>query len=126
MNRKYLKYRRSTRKGKERMRKIREGIGKCEICSTKYTEKEKLTIDHCHKTGYIRGVLCDFCNDTVGQIEETIKQGLKNTPAFKGIPTIAKRVLLFKGTTINNYLKWIEESERRFAGIANFRRQQIS
>lgn len=29
-----------------------------------------LAIDHCHKTGKVRGLLCDACNTSIGQLEE--------------------------------------------------------
>ena|SRR3990167_2152743 len=41
--------------------KIRDG--KCDICGIK---KEKLDIDHCHKTNKVRGLLCGKCNRGLG------------------------------------------------------------
>ena len=36
---------------------------KCAICKKPYEkENRRLSIDHNHKTGYIRGLLCNFCN----------------------------------------------------------------
>jgi hypothetical protein len=37
--------------------------GKCAICNKLPKENGKaLAVDHCHKTGKIRGLLCDSCN----------------------------------------------------------------
>ncbi len=37
--------------------------GTCAICGKKAEkEKRKLCVDHNHKTGHIRGLLCNFCN----------------------------------------------------------------
>lgn len=37
--------------------------GKCAVCQRHESEfNRRLAIDHCHKTGYIRGLLCNFCN----------------------------------------------------------------
>ncbi len=49
---------------------------KCEIC---YQDKP-LVIDHCHKTGKIRGILCNQCNQALGSINESIMvaAGLQN------------------------------------------------
>lgn len=40
----------------------------CEICG----EKTNLEIDHNHKTGKVRGMLCDRCNRTIGMFKEDI------------------------------------------------------
>lgn len=34
--------------------------GRCAICLG--TRKQRLSVDHCHKTGAIRGLLCRLCN----------------------------------------------------------------
>lgn len=46
---------------------------KCAICLSSENElKRKLHIDHCHKTGKIRGVLCDNCNKSLGSMKDSI------------------------------------------------------
>lgn len=52
--------------------------GVCKICNNVETAKpsnsnktEKcLSVDHCHKTGKIRGLLCSFCNAALGMAKE--------------------------------------------------------
>jgi hypothetical protein len=52
---------------------------KCAVCNNEETvknnwNKEKtrnLAIDHCHKTGIIRGLLCYRCNVTLGKVEDS-------------------------------------------------------
>lgn len=39
--------------------------GQCAICKSKY----KLCIDHDHKTGLVRGLLCNRCNFRLGVLE---------------------------------------------------------
>ena len=50
---------------------------KCVICGDYETNKRKgeiqsLSVDHCHKTGKIRGLLCNNCNLTLGYSKEDI------------------------------------------------------
>ena len=41
----------------------------CGICGN----INNLNIDHCHKTGFVRGWLCGFCNRGIGLFHEDIK-----------------------------------------------------
>jgi hypothetical protein len=46
---------------------------KCPICMS-YLEKGKKThVDHCHKSGKIRGVLCSYCNLLLGNAKDNIE-----------------------------------------------------
>lgn len=64
---------------------LRKQNGVCAICFKKETtvnryDKSKcrrLTIDHCHKTGKIRGLLCNNCNQALGRLNDNRKV-LKN------------------------------------------------
>ncbi len=57
--------------------------GKCGICELKMTmpvagykqwERSQpisaVAIDHCHKTGAVRGLLCGACNRGIGQLKD--------------------------------------------------------
>jgi hypothetical protein len=46
----------------------------CAICksdNSKFTKS--LFVDHCHKTGKIRGLLCKKCNSGIGFLGETVE-----------------------------------------------------
>ncbi len=45
--------------------------GKCAICGEP-EGKRRLHIDHCHKTGKIRGLLCHGCNIALGGLKDDI------------------------------------------------------
>ena len=44
--------------------------GHCAICINK--DKRKLAVDHCHKTGKIRGLLCSNCNQGLGMFKDNL------------------------------------------------------
>lgn len=48
--------------------------GRCGICNKHHTEfNKRFSIDHCHKTNRIRGLLCYSCNTKLGFVEKYIK-----------------------------------------------------
>lgn len=45
--------------------------GKCAICQRATGVRKKLSVDHCHKTGVVRGLLCGSCNrDVLGHLRD--------------------------------------------------------
>jgi hypothetical protein len=43
--------------------------GVCAICGER-GKRDKLDVDHCHKTGAVRGLLCNRCNLCIGRFED--------------------------------------------------------
>ncbi len=73
---KHLKYRYglTVEKYDEMVKKVE---GKCEICGVK---PKKLRVDHCHKKGHVRGLLCDSCNYHLPIVENELL--LKNAQDY--------------------------------------------
>lgn len=45
--------------------------GVCAICgNAQQSHKKALCVDHCHKTGEVRGLLCDSCNTGLGRFND--------------------------------------------------------
>lgn len=44
----------------------------CKICEAKLLNDKNTHIDHCHKTGKIRGVLCKSCNHLLGNLKDDL------------------------------------------------------
>ena len=52
----------------ERMRTAQRGL--CAICSEPCCHGGELSIDHCHETGAVRGLLCRHCNVGLGYFRD--------------------------------------------------------
>jgi hypothetical protein len=46
--------------------------GLCAICSCDISKQWILNIDHCHKTGKVRGLLCNRCNVGLGSFKDSV------------------------------------------------------
>jgi hypothetical protein len=44
----------------------------CAICNIKFKNERSTHVDHCHKTGVIRSLLCGQCNVLLGMAKESI------------------------------------------------------
>jgi len=52
--------------------------GVCAMCkgqnnTTRNGKIKRFNIDHCHKTGKVRGVICSFCNSLLGYSKDSIE-----------------------------------------------------
>jgi hypothetical protein len=61
----------------EQMHQAQNGL--CAICGNpetarhnKSNEVQKLAVDHCHKTGKVRGLLCQDCNRGIGKFKDSV------------------------------------------------------
>ena len=59
----------------EYQRMLDEQQGNCYICSKHHSlQKKSLSVDHCHKTGTVRRLLCSNCNTSLGLLKEDISR----------------------------------------------------
>ncbi len=47
----------------------RKQNNKCAVCNKPFTQRDGPVLDHCHITGYIRGVLHNSCNRVEGRVK---------------------------------------------------------
>lgn len=44
--------------------------GGCAICKQPCARERRLSVDHCHSTGRVRGLLCQNCNAAIGMLKD--------------------------------------------------------
>ena len=44
----------------------------CKICKSAHSDEQKLCVDHSHKTGKVRGLLCHQCNKALGLLKDDV------------------------------------------------------
>lgn len=61
--------------------------GKCAFCEKSSDDPKGLVVDHCHKTGTFRHLLCSPCNMAFGLLKESEKTISKMLDFLKKSPT---------------------------------------
>ena len=67
----------------------------CKLCNKEgfkmlQTHKLKLVVDHCHKTGKVRGLLCHNCNRGLGLFKDDVSSLLRAIKYLESATTISK------------------------------------
>jgi len=47
--------------------------GVCQICNKSCPSGYALSVDHCHRTGKVRGLLCVECNTGIGKLKDSVE-----------------------------------------------------
>lgn len=56
---------------------LAEQSGSCKICQKPAKTSRGLFVDHCHKTGKVRGLLCATCNTALGKFDDNPEVALR-------------------------------------------------
>lgn len=51
-------------------RMLTEQNNRCLICNEQFKKESQTHVDHCHKTGIVRGLLCPLCNVGLGSFRD--------------------------------------------------------
>lgn len=76
----------------------------CAICHRAKGRAKKLSVDHDHATGYVRGLLCTRCNNLLGHLRDDLESAkrvvryLEDPPAFA---VVGQRVAPIEKARIN-------------------------
>ena len=72
--------------------------GKCAICKVDESEfKSKLCLDHNHRNGHPRGLLCRKCNSVLGMFERNLKGEFRDP-----LPLLKNAILYIGGNSRKN------------------------
>ena len=61
--------------------------GSCAICAIDSPPTRWWCVDHCHKTGKVRGILCHNCNSMLGHAKDSIDTLLRGAAYLKNATT---------------------------------------
>lgn len=68
---------------------VRQANGVCAICEQPESLKRRLSVDHDHATGELRGLLCNRCNTVLGHIDDDPSL-LEKIPKYLRRPPLRK------------------------------------
>jgi len=73
------------------VQKMKEAQGnRCAICGRFPAKDAVFCVDHCHKTGKVRGLLCQDCNRALGLLRDNPETFMKAADYLKRSTTIPK------------------------------------
>ncbi len=108
---------------------LREQNHKCGACGTSEAggKSRNFVVDHCHKTGIIRGLLCHKCNvgfgllgDSWEELHDRAQYLLPYRHYYKPV-----KVYVIKCTTRNFQLRYREKNNNRLRNVSSGTRDPV-
>ena len=53
-----------------------QDLTQCQMCPRRMSQGKDAHVDHCHKSGKVRGILCRYCNLILGYMEDEPRKEL--------------------------------------------------
>lgn len=78
-----------------RIKLVKKQNNKCKICGSLLdlvNNSKNVHVDHCHKTGFVRAVLCRRCNSFEGKVNKLYERLTK-----RELKSFSDKVKLYKG-----------------------------
>lgn len=87
-----------------RLKLLEKQNHKCALCGIDLREKEPkdLCVDHCHKNGKIRAVLCRNCNGIEGKIFNLVNRAKRERTPLEFLRTLAEYWDMHDANSIND------------------------
>lgn len=72
------------RAAKKRQYELVRQEGRCAICGRDLKPGRGTHVDHCHRTGAVRGLLCSKCNPALGLFEDNVDALIRAAEYLRG------------------------------------------
>jgi len=69
----------------------------CAICGGKNFNNKRLFVDHCHKSKFVRGLLCQNCNAAIGHLKDDKNLAYKLIKYLEDFENRKPHELIYKG-----------------------------
>lgn len=96
---------------------------KCLLCQIdlRKVEARNICLDHCHKTGFVRGVLCRNCNGVLGKLENLATRAKKDLTQIAWLDNAVSFLKANQGRPLYDHIHPTHKSEAEKRALRNKR-----